>query len=261
MRDFTLQKYKKLIESLKNQGFIFNTFNDFIINDNIESILLRHDVDKLPFNSLAIAQIENTLSIKGSYYFRILPCSFNENIIKQIAELGHEIGYHYETMDTCKGNIDDAYDEFCKNLEKFRKIYPVKTICMHGSPRSKYDNKDIWKKYDYKKIGIIGEPYFDVDFSKVFYLTDTGRCWDGNKYSIRDKVNSSFNLSFHSTQQIINAANQGKLPEQIMFTIHPQRWNNNMYKWVKEFVFQNMKNKIKQMLINNESKTPNSSQN
>ena len=54
---------------------------------------------------------------------------------------------------------------------------------------------------------------------------------------------------------------KGKLPEQIMFTIHPQRWNNNMYKWVKEFVFQNMKNKIKQMLINNESKTPNSSQN
>ncbi|HQI45946.1 MAG TPA: hypothetical protein PLC59_07810, partial [Bacteroidales bacterium] len=100
-----------------------------------------------------------------------------------------------------------------------------------------------------------------IDFNNVFYLTDTGRCWDGEKFSIRDKVNSSFNLSFHSTQQIINAANQGKLPEQIMFTIHPQRWNNNMYKWVKEFVFQNMKNKIKQMLINNESKTPNSSQN
>ena len=82
---------------------------------------------------------------------------------------------------------------------------------MHGSPISKWDSRDIWKKYDYKKLGIIGEPYFDIDFNNVFYLTDTGRCWDGEKFSIRDKVNSSFNFSFHSTQQIINAANEGEI--------------------------------------------------
>jgi len=84
--------------------------------------------------------------------------------------------------------IDGAYVEFCKNLEYFRTFYPVKTICMHGSPLSKYDNRDIWNKYDYKKLGLIGEPYFDIDFSKVLYLTDTGRCWDGDKVSVRDKV-------------------------------------------------------------------------
>ncbi len=38
--------------------------------------------------------------------------------------------------------------------------------------------------------GIIGEPYFDVDFSRVFYLTDTGRRWDGDAVSVRDKVKS-----------------------------------------------------------------------
>lgn len=259
--DFTTSTFQTLLESLQQQGFSFQTFAEYIEQQKEKTVILRHDVDRVPYNALKTAQIENESGIKGSYYFRIIPESFNETVIKKIAGLGHEIGYHYEDLTISKGNIDKAYDSFCGNLEKLQKLYSVKTICMHGSPRSKYDNKDIWKKYDYKKIGIIGEPYFDVDFSKVFYLTDTGRCWDGNKYSIRDKVNSSFNLSFHSTQQIINAANQGKLPEQIMFTIHPQRWNNNMYKWVKEFVFQNMKNKIKQMLINNESKTPNSSQN
>ena len=57
----------------------------------------------------------------------------------------------------------------------------------HGSPRSRWDNQKIWQKYDYKKLGIIGEPYFDIDYNQVFYLTDTGRRWDGWKVSVRDK--------------------------------------------------------------------------
>ena len=64
----------------------------------------------------------------------------------------------------------------------------VKTICMHGSPLSKWDNRDLWKKYDYRDFGIIAEPYFDLDFDEVFYLTDTGRSWNNSKASVRDKV-------------------------------------------------------------------------
>lgn len=60
---------------------------------------------------------------------------------------------------------------------------------MYGSFRFKYDNKDVWKFYDYKFYEIIGELYFDLDFDEVFYLIDIGRRWDGYKVSVRDKVN------------------------------------------------------------------------
>jgi hypothetical protein len=120
--------------------------------------------------------------------------------------LGHEIGYHYEDLSLCKGNYESAIKHFEINLNKFRKIYPVKTICMHGSPLSKWDNRDLWKKYNYRDFGIIGEPYFDMDFDDVFYLTDTGRRWDGDKVSVRDKVKSekqeNGNLRFRSTMDI-----------------------------------------------------------
>ena len=53
-----------------------------------------------------------------------------------------------------------AIEDFERNLEKFREFYPVKTICMHGSPLSKWDNRDLWKRYDYRDYGIIAEPYF-----------------------------------------------------------------------------------------------------
>ena len=41
---------------------------------------------------------------------------------------------------------------------------------------------------DYQDFGLIGEPYFDVDFNEVAYYTDTGRRWDGEDVSVRDKV-------------------------------------------------------------------------
>jgi hypothetical protein len=44
--------------------------------------------------------------------------------------------------------IDLAYESFCGNLERFRKNFDVKTICMQWSPLSRFDNRIIWEKYD-----------------------------------------------------------------------------------------------------------------
>jgi hypothetical protein len=210
---------------------------------------LRHDVDLKPENSLCFAEIQAKLGIKGVYYFRAVKESWDESIIKKISSLGHEIGYHYENITTTNGKLDLAYKDFTKNLELLRKLAPVSTICMHGSPLSKYDSKDLWKTNNYKSLGILAEPYFDTDFNTVFYLTDTGRTWNSEKFSVRDKVNSSFTQKFEKTDQIITAFIQNKLPNQIMFTFHPQRWNDQLLKWLIELGSQNTKNLIKRLLI------------
>lgn len=247
--DFTVSKYIQLLSSLQKQNYSFKTFHDFISAPINKSIVLRHDVDLLPYNSLAFAKIQHQHNIKGVYYFRAVPESWDERVIKEIAELGHEIGYHYECLTTTNGNLELGIKDFEKNLNALRKLAPVTTICMHGSPMSKFDSKDLWKKYNYRDFGITAEPYFDVDFKKVFYLTDTGRKWDGDKVSVRDKVNSGFNLRFHTTDEIIAVANLGKLPNHIMFTFHPQRWNDNLLMWGKELILQKTKNMVKQMFF------------
>lgn len=247
MKDFTPGKYKVLLDSLIRSGYDFQTFADFLKEPSAKSIILRHDVDKTPQNSLQFAKTQNQFNIKGVYYFRAVPESWDEKIIKDIAGLGHEIGYHYECLTTTNGNLEKGIIDFEKNLNALRKLVPVSSICMHGSPRSRHDSKDLWKKYNYRDFGIIGEPYFDLDFNKLFYLTDTGRRWDGDKVSVRDKVDSGINLSFHSTNEIISAANKDQLPKQVMFTFHPQRWNDNSILWAKEFVLQNIKNLAKQL--------------
>ncbi len=300
--DFTLKTYINLLQTLKSHNSTFLSFSDYIqLNKQTPSplrppspsssealakedrpiIILRHDVDKLPQNALRFAQIEHDMGIKVTYYFRAVPVSWNERIIKEIHDLGHEIGYHYENLTTCNGDMNKAIEDFKYNLEKLRNLTPVSSICMHGSPRSKWDNKDLWKKYNYRDFGIIGEPYFDVDFEDMLYLTDTGRRWNGHKFSIRDKglgirkqelgnpyhywrvkpkMGSLMNMTqksmefqsrynFRSTNTIISAAEKGKLPDRIMMTFHPQRWTDRAIPWVKELVWQNVKNVGKWGLI------------
>lgn len=341
MPDFTLNTFHKLLVTLKDHKYTFQTFAGFLKEPAERAIILRHDVDARKMNSLQTAKLEKELGITGTYYFRIVPGSFDEEVIKQIAGLGHEIGYHYEDLSGCAArgmrpseiaqvprtgmispgrhaagskkqhdehDLHDLHDNFLpekeladmaivsfrENLEKLRRVVTVETICMHGSPLSNYDNRMLWEKYDYRDYGIIGEPYFDINFDEVLYLTDTGRRWDGDSVSIRDKASGGRALRndpvdhfsdgarlqgratniekrnevwgmgyeesqalqnkypaprtphlapvfrFHSTYDIINAAES--LPDKIMITVHPQRWDNRLLPWIRELIWQNIKN-------------------
>ena len=243
------------MSALKGAAYEFLTFKDYCEGQRYDKmVILRHDVDLLPNNSLQFAKIQAELGIRGSYYFRAVPESWDETVIQEIAALGHEVGYHYENLTTHQGNMTLGLEDFMQNLEKLRRLTEVKTICMHGSPRSPYDSKDLWKTNRYQDYSIIGEPYFDVDFDELFYLTDTGRRWDGWRVSVRDKVPQQDKwvkdgLVFHSTKDIISAVEHGILPEKVMMTFHPQRWHAKALPWVKELVLQNAKNVVKRFLV------------
>ena len=248
--DFTIKIQEELIMALVNSGYNFITVNESLQTSKSKFIILRHDVEARYDNALEFAKIQHKNGIKGTYYFRILKDHFDPDVVKGITSLGHEAGYHYDDLTKCKGDIKKAIKRFEKHLDLLNDIAPIKTICMDGSPLSKYDNKDLWNKYNYRDYGIESEPYFDIDFTNILYLTDTGRMWDGKMFSIRDKVNSSFNsFKFHSTIDIIKAANENRLPDKIMFTFHPQRWNDKALPWIKEFVMQNVKNQVKRVLV------------
>lgn len=294
--DFFLNTYRTLLKTLKTKNFYFYTFYEFLQRKQTlvtPLVILRHDVDRLPNNALKMATLEKELGIQSTYYFRAISGIFRQDIIQQIADMGHEIGYHYEDMSLAarkkvsiepgimikkvvEGSqyaethnqqpvisnkkikvetlIDKGYELFRQHLKQFRQYYSIKTICMHGSPRSKWDSRDIWKKYDYKNLDIVGEPYFDVDYNQVLYLTDTGRRWDGWKMNIRDKVANQEKWKnkgyvFHSTKDIIRAANNKMLPNKIMINTHPQRWTDKPLPWVKELVWQNIKNMGKFIIV------------
>jgi hypothetical protein len=142
-----------------------------------------------------------------------------------------------------------AWEDFQANLAKLRDLSPVSFICMHGSPLSRINNLDLWQTHDYKAPGIVGEPYLDVDFNRVFYLTDTGRRWNHAGASIRDRVTSGFDIRVNSTGHLVELARQGRLPGQVMINTHPQRWKGRVVPWVRELVWQNVKNGVKKIVL------------
>lgn len=256
--DFTLEIYRELLSALRQKGYQFLTFEQYCqlkVSLPKKFVILRHDVDLKAMNSLRTAQVEHELGVQASYYFRVVPQSNQPEIIRAIAALGHEIGYHYEDMAVADGNVEKAIAHFKEQLAYFRQYYPVRTICMHGAPTSKWDGRDLWKYSDYRGLGIIGEPYFDVDFSQVFYLTDTGRCWDGYKVSVRDKIPmyqdqwTEQGLVYHHTEDILNAVEKSTLPPCIMITTHPQRWTDKPGAWAKELILQTIKNWVKRLFF------------
>jgi len=97
--DFTFKHYKEIIKLAKRKGYSFCRVKDYS-STRKKVIYLRHDVDLAPSNAVRIAEIENRLGIKTSYYFRLHadynPFSLkNVNIINEIKRLGHEVGLHY----------------------------------------------------------------------------------------------------------------------------------------------------------------------
>jgi len=250
MKDFSLTAYKQLLIAVQEKEYVFFTYEQFCNTKKPPKkyIILRHDVDRNAGNALKIANIEIILGIKASYYFRTGKESNQPEIIKQIAKLGHEIGYHYEDLASANGDYEKAIKTFENNLEYFRKFYPIKTMCMHGSPLSKWDNRDLWKKYDYKKYGIIAEPYFDLNFNEIFYITDASRSWNNKKVTLRDKVKSNFNIKINTAFDIIALLKSNKLPNKIMLNTHSQNWTNNKIVWYKILLWQSLKNMVKSRL-------------
>lgn len=251
MRDFTLKMYENLcIEFLAN-GYEFTPVIEYWIMRSAcnKRVMIRHDVDKQPKSAAQMARLERKIGIRASYYFRVASSWYDEEIVRDVRSMGHEIGYHYEDLSLAQGDFAQAIESFKSNLSRLRNIGPVRTICMHGSPLSKWDNKQLWTRYDYREFGILGEPYVDMDFDKIFYLTDTGRRWNSNNISVRDKVDSAYTHDFRTTVDIVAAIGSNSLPDEIMVNVHPHRWNDNNLLWFQELVWQNIKNIGKWLIV------------
>lgn len=259
MNDFTLSAYKGLINTVIEGGYLTQTVKEFSESVDSQSpnsrnrIILRHDVDRRPMCALKMAELEAQNDIKSTYYFRHMPNTFKPDIIKQIASLGHEIGYHYETLAKASGNSKKAFNIFQNELENFRNLAEIKTVCMHGRPLSKWDNRDLWNHYSLEDLGIICEPYLTIDYSNILYFTDTGRSWAGEKYNLRDKVNNGKPLpsGIESTNQLSDFLKVKNNNSSIMLQTHPERWAYSTPTFIKsycsDFVVNNVKRTLKKI--------------
>ena len=246
--DFTLTKYRELCDTISNSIYTPMTVDGYLTRkgEHDRIIILRHDVDLRPKHALWIAEIEKEYGLRSTYYFRMTEQVFQRDIIEQIRSLGHEIGYHYEVLDTAKGDFEKAIKIFEEELEVFRKICDIQTICMHGNSRTPWNSRDIWKKYDFTEFGVLGEAYLSIDFSRLAYLSDSARTWD-RKYKVKDVVDDSNGVNLpqiRDTGEIIDLIRNERFNEFYILT-HPDEWTDNPVVWAWDIVMQSFRNRAK----------------
>jgi hypothetical protein len=248
MRDFSLAAYRALMEAIKKEGIPVFGVKQWLVQKPAFGIVMRHDVDRKPRNAATMAELEAEFGVRSTYYFRITPNSFNEPIIRRIASLGHEIGYHYEDLSLAGGDKEKAIALFAKHLLKLRAIAPIETIAFHGRPLSPHDNVRLWDHYRLEDYGLLAEAFLSIDYSGVYYFTDTGRTWSSQGANLRDHAKNALTADVSTTEDLIGFVRSRK-NGRVAIVAHPERWDDAMPSWfvqsLKDYAINGVKRVLK----------------
>jgi hypothetical protein len=232
MREFSLEIYLSIVKAALDSGYTTMGVRDLFegsFSNAQKKLVLRHDVDRRPKNALAMAQREAALGARATYYFRIVPSAFDKNVIREISELGHEVGYHYEDFHLAKYDPSKAISLFATNLERIRSIAPVSTICMHGSPLSKYNNMKLWEFEDFSQYNV-KDCVLSYNWSPFAYFTDTGRTFGTTGANLRDEVACHKFPEVKTGKDLRHFLKESRHPL-VMMGVHPERWDNTILPW------------------------------
>lgn len=252
MRDYTLDSYCLLLKSFQNSGYEFYDLAGFVANKAQKAIFLRHDIDRYTNRVEKFAQLENSMGVQSTFYFRTPYKPAHRKIIETVVKNHHNIGYHYNDLAAHRGNMPLAIQSFLDTLSNLRAFAEVKSVCMHGNARSSINNIDLMNGIDFAELGLTGDPYMIIDHDKVLYITDTSRCWNCNKYSKWDRVRSKFSYHPSSAFEIAEDATRDQLPDKLHICIHPQHYHDDKLKWTAYLVERFVKNRLKTLYINRE---------
>ena len=246
---WTLEKFDHLCRSITGSRYHPQNIHDYLRAPAAAAAILRHDIDRFPANALPLANIEHRLGLSSTYYVRTLPSVLDRAVLRELHELGHEVGYHYEVLSRCKGDRKAARELFSRELAELRSIVPIHTAAMHGSPLSRWNNLDLWVDTDPADFDLAGEPYLSIDYSNVAYYTDTGRTWASGRTNLRDRVdaNSSAFPTVHTTDELITLIAAGSC-DSLCIQTHPERWNPIGARWLRSVILDAATNRIKTLI-------------
>ncbi|MEZ5357969.1 MAG: hypothetical protein R3F48_04000 [Candidatus Zixiibacteriota bacterium] len=276
---FTFDSYRHLLDTISDAEFTVHGIEK-IIESRIEGfvpegrfVAIRHDVDYYPKRALVLAKIEAERKTYTTYYVRRQFFDSDEqlNLIRQIADLGHQIGYHYEEVDTHQKAPNnqvarDAVGFFVGSLLDLDKLgFPIKTVCAHGNPISDVDNRQVVhllrderfldelaftfdRDMVREKVSerLIGDASIDItgkDFD--VYIPDTGRF--NPRYNLKDHIDDCPTAKLNSLADL-KAILKNPNNRRVYMNMHPDRWSGDPLTWLFDFGLDTIKNMVKRFM-------------
>ncbi|MFC3476453.1 hypothetical protein [Halobacterium litoreum] len=230
--EFTTAAYCDLLDAIDAGGYETLTVREYLARDDLPErfVVLRHDVDRKPENAAKMAALEAERGVRSTYYYRTK--TFTADSVERVSSLGHEVGYHYEDYVRARGDVAAAHRLFATHLRMFRRVCDVDTVCMHGNPLSKHDNRDMWTvdgAPGFADYGLLGEAYLSMSFEDVTYFSDTGRTWRDGPLKIKDHTmgEGEKTVAADATSELAALFRDGELDRACVLA-HPDRWADSL---------------------------------
>jgi hypothetical protein len=146
-----LSDYRELLSSALGRGYAFTSVERYwqevcagTLDHEGRHFVLRHDVDTDPGTAGAMWEIERSLGITSSFYFR--RSTLDLDLMAQMAAAGSEVSYHYEELaavakrrrpkseEALRSLIPEAQRRFRANITRLREVtgLPMTVVAAHG---------------------------------------------------------------------------------------------------------------------------------
>lgn len=173
--NFTYESYKGMIELLRTHGYEFVGYHDY--EKDGKCVILRHDIDNSIEKAVALAEIEKALGVRSTYFVLLTSDFYNvasaKSIagLKRIADLGHEIGLHFDEMAYPEENRNDVPGLIKREADILGQILgmDIRSVSMHRPSKETL-------AADYKIPGVVNS-YGQTFFHEFKYLSDSRRRW------------------------------------------------------------------------------------
>lgn len=255
---FVYNRWDAFCEELASKGLPGIPTKE-IVPSTTQYIVLKHDVETDVKKAYKMASIEHKYGHRGSYYVQayLMHDAANIRLLQEMQQMGHEISYHYDVMDSCKGDLEKAIAEFEQNRLLFvQNGFTIETVCQHGNPvveRVGYtSNRDFFRS---EKVRALYPHIVDVmvnlksdvptDFT---YYSDAGRVFKMIYDPLtNDIVNSDDkNVAYQNLDVLLAALN---LDKGIIISTHPHRWCGSAVGYLaKTYMFKAIRATAKAMM-------------
>ncbi len=175
--EFTYLAYEEMIQLLKQHKYVISDYKNY--KGENRCVILRHDVDYDLKKALSLAEFENSLGVKSTYFvlltsdfYNILSCG-SQKILNRILNLGHDVGLHFDEMNypNIAGQAGSIKEKILMEANLLGNTIgrSVESVSMHRpSKRILEANLSI--------PGLINS-YSDEFFHGFKYLSDSRRTW------------------------------------------------------------------------------------
>ncbi len=237
---FVYKKWEAFCRALSERGRMSIPARE-VTGETPSYLVLKHDVETSVGNAFRMAEIEARFGHRGSYYVQayLLADADNVALLRQMQEMGHEISYHHDVMDSCHGDLDAAITEFEANKQLFEAAgFSLITVCQHGNPiveRVGYtSNRDFFRSERvrdlYPEISDIMVNFGEAHGTSYTYYSDAGRrfkqIYDPLTNDLTDS--SEKDIPYEDLTALLPHITAGG--SHILST-HPHRWTGSALKY------------------------------